>query len=91
MQTPTPSFDTVREVTETSHEKLPPMPKVTAFMFHHNFYPKPKLDIKGTEISEETKQKLHTLQQNYGDILNKHSSDIGLTHLEETIIDTDQN
>ena len=32
--------------------------------------------------------KLLTLQQNYDDIVSKHSSDIGHTHLEEMTIDT---
>ena len=45
-------------------------------MFHHNFYPKPKIDLKDDEISEETRQKLQTLKQNYDDIISKHSSDI---------------
>ena len=60
-------------------------------MCHHNFYPKPKTDLKDTEISEEIKQKLQTPQQNYEDIISKHSSDIGLTSLEEMTIDTDSN
>ena len=39
------------------------MPKKSAFMFHDNFYPKRKIDLKDAEISEETRQKLQTLQQ----------------------------
>ena len=62
-----------------------------AFMLHHNFYPKPKIDIKDAEIPEETRQKLQTLQQNYDDIVSKHSSNFGLTYLEEMTIDTDPN
>ena len=42
IQSPTPSFNTVGEVTEISHEKLPPMPEKSAFMFHCNFYPSQK-------------------------------------------------
>ena len=53
----TPS-DTVWELTEISHDILPPMPEKIAFMFHNNFYPKPKIDLKDTEISQETRQKL---------------------------------
>ena len=45
-QSPTPSSNTVREVAEISHEKLPPMPEKSAFMLHHNFYPKPKNRLK---------------------------------------------
>ena len=91
IQSPTPSFNTVGEVTERSHEELLPMPEKSAFIFHHNFYPKPKIDLKDAEISAETRQKLLTLQQNYDDIVSKHSSDIGLTHLEEMAIETDPN
>ena len=40
---------------------------------------------------QETRQKLQVLQQNYDDIVSKHSSDIRLTHLEEMTIDTDLN
>ena len=29
--------DNIGEVTEISHQKLPPMPQKPAFMFHHNF------------------------------------------------------
>ena len=35
-------FDAVKEVTEISHGKLTPMLEKSAFMFHHNIYPKPK-------------------------------------------------
>ena len=60
-------------------------------MFHHNFYPKPKIDLQDTEISEETRQKLQVLQQNDCEIASKHSSDIRLPHLEETTINKDPN
>ena len=36
VQPPT-SFDTIREMTEISHEKLSPVPEKSAFIFHHNF------------------------------------------------------
>ena len=52
-QSPTTSLDTVREVTKLSYEKLPPMPEKSAFMFYHNVYPKPKIDLKDTEISKD--------------------------------------
>ena len=29
------------EVTRRSHEKLSPLPEISPFMFHHNFYPQP--------------------------------------------------
>ena len=81
--TPRTSSDTVGQVMEISHDKLPPMPKKSASMFHHNFYPKWKIDLKDTKILQETRHKLVLLQQSYDDIVSKHSSDIGPTHLEE--------
>ena len=56
-------FNAIKEVTEKSYEKLPLMPEKSAFMFHYNLFPKPNTDLKDTEISEETRQKLQTLQQ----------------------------
>ena len=47
--------DAVKEVAETSHGPLPPMPRKSAFIFHHNFYPKSKIDLKDAEISEESR------------------------------------
>ena len=67
------------------------MPEKSAFMFRYNFYPNPKRDLKDAEISEQTRQNIQVLQQNYDDIVSKHISDIGLTHLEEMTIDTDPN
>ena len=43
---------------EISHDKLQQMPEKSAFMFHHNFYPKPKIDLEDTEVSQETRHKL---------------------------------
>ena len=56
------------------------MPEKSAFMFHHNFYPKPKVDLEETDITQEIRQKISDLQQQYDDIISKHSSKIGLTH-----------
>ena len=60
-------------------------------MFHHNFYPNPKIDLEDAKISEETRQNLQVSQQDYDDIVSKHSSDIILTYLEEMTSDTDLN
>ena len=79
----------IEDVIEISHDKLPSMPEKSAFMFHHNFYPKPKVDLEDTVITQEIRQKLLDLQQKYDDIISKHSSDIGLTLLEEIKTDTD--
>ena len=83
-------LENVREIAEVSQDKLPPMPEKSAFMFHHNFYPKPKVKLEDAIISGETKSKLQELKQHYNDIVSQHSSDIGLTHLEEMIIKMDQ-
>ena len=61
----------------------------SAFMFHHNFYPKPKIDLEDAKISEETWHKVQILKKDYDDIVSKHSIDIRLTHLEEKTIETD--
>ena len=64
------------------------MPEKLAFVFHHNFCLKCKADLEDAEITPKIKQKLTDLQQKYDDIISKHSSDIGLMHLEEIRIDT---
>ena len=78
-----------REVSKISQDKLPPIPEKSAFMFHHNFYPKPKIDLKDAKISDETQHKLQILKQDYDDIVSQHSSDIRLTHIEEMTIEMD--
>ena len=67
------------------------MSEKSAFMFHHNFCPEQKLDLKDDEISEEIRHKLLVLQKDYDDIVSKHHSNTRLTHLEEIKIDTDPN
>ena len=53
------------------------------FIFHYDFYAKPKVDLEDAEITPKIKQKLTDLWQKYDDSMNKQSSDIGLTHLAE--------
>ena len=48
-----------------------------------------KRDLEDAEISMETQQKLQNLKKDYYDIVSKHRSDIGITHLEEKKIETD--
>ena len=67
------------------------MAEKSAFVFHHNFYPKLKVGLEDDEITPQIKQTLIDLQQKYGNIISNHSSDIGLKHLEEMKIDTDLN
>ena len=59
------------------------MPEISAFLFHHNFYPKLRIDFKDAKISQERQQKLQLLKQEYDDIVSKHKNIIGLTHLGE--------
>ena len=37
------------------------MPEKLGFLFHHNFCPKPKIDLKDAEITPKLKQKLTDL------------------------------
>ena len=53
--TPRTSINTVEEFMEISHDKLPQMPEKSIFMFHHNFYPRPKVDLEDGDIIQETK------------------------------------
>ena len=53
--------DTV-QVTEISHEKIPPTPEKSAFIFHHTFYDKPKIDLEDAEVTNEIQQKLQILK-----------------------------
>ena len=81
--------ENIREIAEISQDKLQPMPEKSASTFHHNSYPKPKVVLEHTTISDETKNKLQVLKQDYNDIVSQHSGDIGLTHLGEVIFKTD--
>ena len=38
--------ENIREVSKISRDKLSPMPEKSAFTFHHNFYPKPKVVLE---------------------------------------------
>ena len=62
---PKTSNVTVGEGIEISHGKLPLMPEKSAFVFHHNFYPKHEVDLEDAEIASKMKQKLTDLQKKY--------------------------
>ena len=64
-----------------SQEKLPPPPEKLAFVFHYTFYPKPKVHLEDAEITPKNKQKLTDLLKKYDNIISRHRSNIGLTHL----------
>ena len=55
---------------------------------HFNIYPKPKVILEYATISDETRSKLQVIKQDCNDIVSQCSSDTGLTHLEEMIVDT---
>ena len=76
-------------MTEISQGELPPMPEKSVFMFHYNFYPKPRIDLEDAKITQEMRQKSQLLKQDYDDIVSKHRSNIRVTYLEEMTIETD--
>ena len=43
LKSQTNQHENIREVSEISQDKLSPMPEKSALIFHHNFYPKPKV------------------------------------------------
>ena len=65
---------------------IPPNP---SFMFHKDFYPKPRIMLLDAELSNESKQQLNDLLQEFSDIMSKNSTDIRLTHLEEMVLPTE--
>ena len=54
--------ENIREVSKISQDKLPPMSEKSAFTFHHNLYPKPKIDLEDATISDETQNRLQVLK-----------------------------
>ena len=71
-------------------DKLAPIPENSAFMFHKDFYPKPRITLLDAELSLETSHQLETLLQEFSDIMSKSSLDIGVTHLNEMVLHTKQ-
>ena len=49
-------------------------------MFDLNFYPKPNIDLKDTDISQETRQELQPLQQNHDEIVSENTKKSDLQH-----------
>ena len=58
-------------------------------MFHKDFYPKPRIALFDAELSNEYKQQLNDLLEEFSNIMSKDSQDIGLTHLEEMVLPTE--
>ena len=61
-------------------ETLTSIPQNSSFMFHKDFYPKPRNMFLDAELSNESSQKLHDLLEEFSDIMSKNSKNIGLTH-----------
>ena len=64
------------------------IPQNSSFMFHKDFYRKPRIILLDAELSNESKQKLNNLLKEFSDIMSKNSMDISLTHLEEMVLPT---
>ena len=58
-------------------------------MFHKDPYPKPRTMLLDAELSNESKQKMNELLEEFSDTMSKNSKDIGLTHLEEMVLPTE--
>ena len=83
------SLNNNRKNCHKNTDKLAPITENSAFMFHKDFYPKPRIALSDAELSLETKQQLKTLSPEFSDIMSKSSSDIGLTHVEEMVLHTE--
>ena len=75
--------DVAIEMNESATNKVAPkealtlIPLNSSFMFHKDFYPKPRIMLD-TELSNESKQQLYYLLEDFSDIMSKNSADIGL-------------
>ena len=65
------------------------IPPGSSFMFHRDFYPKPRIMLLNVELPNESKQQLNDLLEEFSDIMSENSMDIGLTHLEEVVLPMD--
>ena len=70
-------------------ETLTPIPPNSSFLFHKDFYPKPRITLLDAELSNESRQQLNDLLEEFSDIISKNSTDIGLTHLAEMVLPTE--
>ena len=86
------TLDSNRKNHHENTGKLAPIAENSVFMFHEDFYPKPRITQLDAELSPKTQQQLETLLEEYSeefsDIMSESSSDIGLTHLKEMVLQT---
>ena len=80
--------DSNRENCHDNTERLTPIPENSAFMFHKDFYLKPRITLLDVELPPKTQEQLETLLEEFSNIMSKSSSDIGLMHLEEMYLHT---
>ena len=66
-------------------ETLTLIPQNSSFMFHKDVYPTPRIMLLDAELSNESKQQLNDLLEEFSDIMSKNSKDTGLTHLKEMV------
>ena len=57
-------------------ETLTPIPLGSSFMFHKDFYPKPRIMLFDAVLSNESKQQLNEPLEELSDIMSKNSTDI---------------
>ena len=67
------------------------MPEKSAFMFHCNFHPKPKIDPEDIKISGEIQNRLQVLEHDSNDLISQNSSVTGFIPLQEMTIETEIN
>ena len=70
-------------------ETLTPIPQNSSFMFHKDFYPKPRIALLDVELSNDSRQQLNDLLEESSDIMSKNSTDISLTYLGEMALPTE--
>ena len=67
------TLDSNRENCHNNIKKLAPILENLAFMFHRNFYLKPRITLLDVELSPKTQKQLETLLQEFSDIMSKSS------------------
>ena len=70
-------------------QTLTPIPPNSSSMFYKYFYPKPRITLLNSELSNESRQQLNDLLEEFSDIMSKNSIDISLTHLGEVVLPTE--
>ena len=58
-------------------------------MFHKDFNLTPRVMLFKAELSNESRQQLNDLSEEFSDIMSQNSTDIGLTHLEDMVLPTE--